>query len=268
MQAGPEHRGSGGHDGIVKILLLDIESSPNIAHVWGLRDQTVSINQLIASSYVMCWAAKWYGDKEVTFDSVHRSKPRKMLSRIHALINEADAVVHYNGKSFDMPTLNKEFIVHKFPPPSPYKQIDLYRVARAEFRFPSNKLEYIARTLGLGEKTRHEGHELWVKCMAGDPDAWERMEVYNRNDVVLLEEVYKRMLPWIRQHPNHGLYDEPGLPVCPNCGSARLQRRGFSRQLTNKFARYCCNDCGTWSREAVGELPKEDRQNIMRRDLG
>lgn len=249
----------------MKLLLLDIETAPNVAHVWGLYQQNVGINQLIDSSYVMCWAAKWYGEKVVHFDSVNRSRPRSMLGRIHKMISEADALVHYNGTSFDIPTLNKEFLLYSMKPPAPTKQVDLYRVARRQFRFPSRKLEYIAKSLGLGEKTKHEGHELWIKCMAKDQDAWARMEKYNRNDVTLLEAVYERMRPWIQQHPNYGLYDEPGIPVCPNCGGGKLQRRGYARTLVNKYARYQCNDCGTWTREAPSELPKEDRQLIMRR---
>lgn len=248
----------------MRLLLLDIETAPNIAHVWGLWQQNVAINQLIDSGYVMCWAAKWYGESEIAFDSIHRSKPLKMLKGIHKLISECDAVVHYNGKSFDIPTLNKEFIVHEMPPPPPYKQIDLCQVAKATFRFPSNKLEYIARTLGLGEKTKHEGHELWVKCMNNNPEAWGRMEEYNRNDVALLESVYERMRPWVRVHPNHGLYDEPGIPVCPKCGSGHLQRRGFARTALHKYARYQCKDCGSWTRESYNELPKPDRDLIMR----
>jgi hypothetical protein len=252
----------------MRLLLLDIETAPNLVHVWGLWQQNVGTNQIIASGYVLCWAAKWYGEKEVMFSSIHDTSPKKMLVGIHKLINEADAVVHYNGRSFDMPTLNKEFMVHGMQPPSPYKQVDLCRVAKEEFRFPSNKLEYIAKTLGLGEKTKHEGHELWIKCMDGQPEAWARMEKYNRNDVVLLEAVYERMRPWIKSHPNHGLYDEPGVPVCTNCGSGRLIRRGFARTILNKYARFQCRECGTWVRGADMELPKEDRQKIMRRDRG
>ena len=170
----------------MKILLLDIETSPNTAHVWGLWQQNVSINQLMESSYVLCYAAKWLNSDEMLFDSVQQSKPKAMLKGIHGLLNEADAVVHYNGTKFDIPTLNKEFLLHRYAPPSPYKQIDLLRVVRSQFRFPSNKLDYVAQRLGLGQKHAHEGHELWVKCMNGDKDAWKRMADYNIQDVILL----------------------------------------------------------------------------------
>ena len=73
----------------MKLLMLDIETSPNTAHIWGLRDQYISPEHLLESSYVLCWAAKWYGDKEVMFDSVHQSREKTMLKKIHNQIGRA-----------------------------------------------------------------------------------------------------------------------------------------------------------------------------------
>lgn len=222
----------------------------------------------MAAGYTLCWSAKWYGDTQVHFDSIYESSDRVMLKGIHRLLDEADVVVTYNGDRFDLPTLSKDFITHGMMPPAPYKSVDLCTVAKKRFRFPSNKLGYIAKALGLGEKVRHQGHQLWIDCMAKKPDAWALMREYNIQDVVLLEAVYNRMRPWIRSHPNHGLYDEPGLPVCPTCGGGHLQRRGYARTQINKFARYQCLDCGSWTREAISEIPHEDRMVMMRPDLG
>lgn len=197
------------------------------------------------SSYVMCWAAKWLGEEDVMFDSVHVSKPKAMLRRIHELISAADAVVHYNGTKFDMPTLNKEFLLHNMNPPAPYKQIDLLKQVRSQFRFPSNKLDYVSQRLGLGKKTSHEGHELWVKCMNKDKDAWKRMEEYNKQDVILLEKLYVRLLPWIKNHPNHNHSSDEH--VCPTCGSHNIQKRGTAVTTTASYQRYQCRSCGSWS---------------------
>jgi DNA polymerase elongation subunit (family B)/predicted RNA-binding Zn-ribbon protein involved in translation (DUF1610 family) len=248
----------------MKILLLDIETAPNLVHVWGLWNQNVGINQIMAAGYVMCWAAKWHGSKEVMFDSVYASTQKRMLKRIHKLLDEADAVVHWNGAKFDIPTLNKEFVSLEMTPPAPYKQIDLLKTARAQFKFPSNKLDYIGQALGLGQKVKHSGHELWIRCMAKEPQAWKEMEAYNRQDVILLEKVYERLMPWVKNHPNHGVYDEAGIPVCPNCGHHHLQRRGKERTQCNVYARYQCTNCGKWSREPITEMPREDRLRIMR----
>ena len=201
----------------MKTLLLDLESAPNTAHVWGLFNTNVSTKQLMESSYVLCWAAKWLGSDKVIFSSVQKTDPKEMLGKIHALLDEADAVIHYNGTKFDIPTLNKEFLIHGLNPPSPYKQIDLLRVVRQQFRFPSNKLDYVSQRLGLGEKTEHAGHKLWIECMANVPAAWRKMKEYNMNDVVLLEKLYQRLLPWIKNHPNHSVFS--GKRVCTKCSS-------------------------------------------------
>lgn len=228
----------------MKILLLDIESSPNTAHIWGLWNQNIGISQLMESSYVMCWAAKWLGNDEVMYDSVYNSSPKRMLKKVHKLLNEADAVIHYNGTKFDIPTLNKEFLLNGMTPPAPYKQIDLLKVARNQFKFPSNKLDYVAKALGVGQKIRHPGHELWVRCMNGDSEAWELMEEYNKFDVVLLEKVYNRLIPWIKNHPNHGLHTPDA--VCPNCGGNHYQHRGYYHSKSMSYRRFQCQDCGHW----------------------
>lgn len=236
----------------MKILLVDIETAPNVAYVWGLFKENIPIQRIVDSGYVLCWAAKWLGDDEVMFDSIHRSRPKRMLQRIHKLLDDADAVVHYNGTRFDIPTLNKEFLLHKLTPPSAYRQIDLFQTAKSRFRFVSNKLDYIAQQLGVGKKHVHEGFELWVRCMNKDAEAWKSMETYNKQDVTLLEQVYYLFRPWIRNHPNTGIYLGDGSSVCPACGSEHLVRRGFAFTTTGRYQRYCCSDCGHWSRSRCG----------------
>lgn len=245
---------------MMKILLLDIETSPNTAYVWKLFKETIPLARLIDSSEVLCWSAKWLGDKKVMFDSVFHSSPKRMLSNIHKLLDEADAVVHYNGKSFDIPTLNKEFLVYDFPPPAPYKQIDLINTARSQFRFTSNKLDYICQRLGLGQKTE-TSFQLWVDCMNKDPDAWKKMEKYNRNDVLMLEALYNKLLPWIRNHPNVGLYKKKSL-CCPHCGSTHFHSRGYSYTSTCRYNRFRCTACGTWFRDRVNNMKEERYSNV------
>lgn len=246
----------------MKTLILDIETAPNLVHVWGLWNQNVGIPQIIGSGYVMCWAAKWYGDPDVMFGSCFKKKPLSMLRGIHALLDDADAVVHYNGTKFDIPTLNKEFLLYGLTPPAPYKQIDLLKTARGQFKFPTNKLDYVARTLKVGKKLDHAGHELWIKCMNGDPDAWKTMEEYNKNDVLILEKVYEKLKPWIKDHANLSLYQDE--MVCPNCGSNKYHRRGFAYTKTAKYVRFQCTDCGNWFRGGKSQAkgPEEKFVNV------
>lgn len=230
----------------MKLLFLDIETSPNQVFTWGIWEQNISINQMITSSKTMCWSAKWLGSKDVMYSSIYETSEKKMLQGIHQLLDEADTVITYNGRKFDLPTLNKEFLLTDMKPPSPYKQIDMLQVARRVFRFQSNKLDYVAQQLGLGEKTQHEGFQLWVKCMDKDPKAWATMKKYNKNDTLLLEKVYNKMLPWIPGHPNQNLYGV--VNSCPSCGSKKMQKRGTAVSVSVKYQRLQCLDCGKWAR--------------------
>ena len=238
----------------LKILAADIETAPHTAHVWGLFKQTVSLSQLQETGRVLCFAWRWLGEKgQVEFIS-ERDGRKKMIDKAHKLLSEADVVVTYNGKRFDIPTLNKEFLEAGLPPPAPYKQVDLYVTAKRQFRFASNKMDHLARQLGIRSKVRHSGHELWVRCMAGDKAAWEKMERYNKRDVLILDKLYHKLLPWIVSHPNVALYkDETKHPVCPNCGSTRLHSRGLAVLKTFTYRRYSCQQCGTWSRNRLSE---------------
>ena len=236
----------------MRILLLDIETAPNTAYVWGLFKENIPLARIIASGYVLCWAAKWLDGNEVIFSK--QSDPN-MLHRIWALLDEADVVVHYNGRKFDIPTLNKEFIKNDMTPPSPYRQIDLLTVVRSQFKFTSNKLSYVAEYLGLTKKVSSVGFETWIACMEGNEQAWNEMEVYNRGDVITLQDLYIKLLPWIKNHPNYSLYKQQ--TVCPNCGGNHLNKRGTAHTVGGIYQRYRCMDCGTWSRSIKNEGTKK-----------
>jgi len=226
----------------LRILTIDIENSPNIAHVWGLFKQNVSLSQLQESARTISFAAKWYGEPEVQFYSEYHHGHQAMVEAAWKLVNEADMVVGYNSKNFDMKHLNREFLEAGLGPVSSYKDIDLLQAARSRFRLTSNKLDYVAGVLGLGSKTAHEGHSLWVKCMAGDPDAWERMKEYNMQDVVLTEKVYDALRPWIKGHPHMGLFLGKNSG-CPNCGSDNARPAGVAMAIVTAYNEYRCMDC-------------------------
>ena len=235
----------------MKILALDIETRPNVALVWDLWSSAPVPPQAVTEATTMlCWAAKWIGDPTVHFRSTFHDNEKKMVKEIWKLLGEADAVVHYNGSKFDIPYLNMEFVRHKLGPPSPYKQIDLYKFVKKSFSFPSKKLVYVSREFGLEGKIEHEGFALWKKCIDKDPDAWTRMRKYNIRDVELLEDLYTKLRPWGYGLPSYGAMS--GTDVCPACGSDQLQRRGWEYTKTGRYQRYFCK-CGKWSRATKRE---------------
>lgn len=233
----------------IKILFLDIEISPVLAAVWGLWNQNINPQNILGNSEVLSWAAKWHGSDEVEYSSRGMTSKRYMLTEVYKLLEEADVVVTYNGDRFDLPILSQEFMMLGLPPPAPYASIDLLRTMRRRFRGTSNKLDYWLQRLDIGAKIQHRGPQLWIDCMNGDKEAFKEMEDYNIHDVVELEKLYDRVLPWIPNHPNRASGHD-GI-VCPHCESAKVQARGFTKPTKAGlvYQRYQCRDlpkCGTW----------------------
>lgn len=204
--------------------------------------------------YIMCFSAKngehitkglpdYPGYKKGSEDD------RKLVKELWHLLDKAEIVVAQNGDAFDLKKINARFAYHKLPPPSPYRTVDTLKVARKYFAFSSNKLDHLGASLGLGRKLEHEGFPLWRRCMLGDKKAWKKMKAYNKQDVLLLEKVYFRFLPWIKNHPNLNTYSDS--TVCPKCGSKELLKRGYQFNQTTKYARIQCKSCGGWSRSPV-----------------
>lgn len=232
-----------------RILVFDLENSPGLGWFWGQTWKT-DIIDVVESARVMCWAAKWRGapTRQIEFRSTFHDGRQVMLERAASLLDEADAVVSYNGAQHDSPHITTEFIREGVEIPSPYREIDLLKVTRGKLKLHSNRLASAGREFGIGAKIAHEGFGLWLKCMADDEAAWARFKRYNCGDVVLTEKYYDLLRPLIpqSQHPNWNLYCDGD--VCPICGSGALVRRGVQPTTVSLFQRYRCGDCGKWSR--------------------
>jgi hypothetical protein len=241
----------------MKILLLDIETAPNTAWIWDTKPQWIPPSQIKESSYTLCWAAKWLGSRDMMWA---RSSGKKgihrvgMLREIHSLLDQADAVIHFNGRKFDVPKLNTDFLLHRIPPYAPFRQMDLILTMRSKFKFTSNKLDYLCKQMKLGEKLDHEGQELWSKCMDNDPQAWKTMEAYNKHDVVITERLYHEILPWIKDHANYTLFSPSRTGVqCPKCGKSDYQSRGWDYTQTRRYRKYKCKACLGWFRSVSSD---------------
>jgi hypothetical protein len=233
-----------------RVLLIDIETSPNLVYTWGLWNQNIGINQIVEPTRMLCFAAKWLGEPGVMFHrATSDADQRSLVAAAYDLLDEADVVIHYYGSRFDVPHLYREFLVHELAPPSPFKQVDLKFAVSKRFKFPSNKLQFVSQAIGLSGKEETGGFDLWRGCMNGDSKSWKTMEKYNRRDVTLLEEVYEHLLPWIPNVPHRHLYDA-GAGDCPNCGGNDVYEAGLYRTPLSVFTKYRCTDCGSWFRSS------------------
>jgi hypothetical protein len=253
-----------------KVLIYDIETAPILAHVWGLWENNVSLSQIVSDWHVLSWSAKWLGDppSKVMYMDQRNAKrvedDKAILQGIWDLLNQADIVITQNGKSFDQKKLNARFIMSGFQPPSSYKHIDTKQIASKHFGFSSNKLEYMTDKLCTQfKKSKHKkfpGHEMWVECLAGNIEAWKEMESYNKYDVLSLEELYTKLIPW-ENTINFNAYHDELDHVC-KCGSKAFSKNGFYYTSAGKYQKHKCKSCGAEHRDKENLFSKEKRASL------
>lgn len=233
-----------------KILLLDVECAPTTAYVWGRWDQSVSQKQVVHEGYLLTYSAKWLGQSTIVSNRIYEAQNDEVLIReLAELMSEADLVVAHNAQKFDIPLIKTRMVTLGMTPPSPSKIVDTLRIAKAEFRFPSNSLDSIAAYLGLQRKVSHSGFELWTRCMAMEDEAFEEMLEYNIQDVVVLEEVYMKLRAWSKTHPNVALFEPVGKMRCVCCGGNKLNLIDKKYYTSvSEFDVYKCGDCGKMNR--------------------
>lgn len=253
-----------------KVLLFDIETAPMLGYVWSLWENNVSLDQLHSDWHVLSWSAKWLGDKpsQIMYQDQRNAKvvsdDRNILKGIWKLLDEADIVITQNGKAFDHKKLNARFVYHGFQPPSTYRHIDTMLIAKKHFAFTSNKLAYMSDKLCTKYKklkpSKFPGFSMWLECLAGNKAAWREMEKYNKYDVLALEELYTKLIPW-DSSINFNAYSDDVVTSC-KCGSIDIIKNGYSYTNLGKFNRYKCKSCGAETRSRENLLSKDKKKAL------
>lgn len=235
-----------------KVLVIDIETKPMTAHVWGLKDQNIALNQIVEDWSLMAFAAKWLGNEKVTYFDTFKLSEKEVLERVWKLVDTADILITQYGSGFDAPRLNSRFIMYGMKPPSPYKHLDTYRIAKKSFAFTSNKLEYLTDKLCIKyKKLRHKkfpGMSLWTECLKGNKKAWAEMKLYNIHDVLSTEELYLKLKAWAPDSAPRPYNAGDPTRQCEICNeSGHVVKAGFHKKKIGTYQRYHCEDCGAWT---------------------
>lgn len=231
------------------IIVYDIETFPAEAAVWGNKMWDENLIEILKPYELASFAYKQLGKgNPVVVESREGQKSDKQLiQKLHKVLDNADVIIAHNGDRFDIKKGNTRMVKHGILPYTPGKTIDTLKVAKNNFAFTSNKLDDLAKFLGVKGKMKHSGYSLWKKCREeDDAQSWETMRKYNAVDVLVLEEVYLKLRPWIKNHPNMGIL--LGINgACPNCGSTQLQSKGYRMTTTGQQKRFRCMGCGKQS---------------------
>ncbi len=252
---------------IPNVLVLDIETAPIQAYVWGMWKQNLSLDSIESDWFILTWAAKWLYDDNAFGEALSPGEAiteddGRIIKILWDVLEKADIVITHNGDKFDIKKINARFIEHGLGPVSPFKSIDTLKVSRKQFAFTSNKLDALAKKFGFDSKHKMT-FQTWKDCLKGNETALNKMLRYNVQDVLVLENVYYKLRPWISNHPNLGLYMIDNTFRCPNCHSTHLKEVGNSLTSISKFKAYRCGSCGAISRERSTVLSTKQNKTLL-----
>lgn len=242
-----------------KILIYDIETSLQPVAVFDLiGNDYINHDNILGNRHLisMCW--KWLGEKTVHSVSLLDDPKRfakdphddlHVVKVAHDVMSKADVIVAHYGDQFDKKYIDTRILFHGLSALPPIPSIDTKKVASAKFRFNSNKLDYIGQFLGLGKKIKTD-HQLWLDIMQGSKKALREMVAYNKQDVVLLEKVFLKLMPFMPNYVNRELF---GLGGCPRCGSSKIQSRGLHKAISRVYRRWQCQACQGWFKSSKAE---------------
>lgn len=264
------------HEDGFKMVFLDLEVAPSVVLAFNMFKHFSSPDHIIQFPYVLTAAWNWLHepedvihsrsllDYEVFEKDIHDDS--ELIYDLWKVLDEADIVVAQNAK-FDIGWFNQQCALYSIPEPSPYRIICTLKGDKQNFSLPSNSLGYVVKYFRLEqEKLKHDGIDLWKRCMAGKKDAFEDMLTYNRGDIPTLRNLYLTTRAHIEKHPNLAMYYKDGKTRCPVCGGEHIQELEGKLAFTNlsKYSSYRCLDCGTVKRSAQALNSSEQRKNQMR----
>ena len=232
-----------------RLLFYDIETSHNIVATFNLFEHgPINHQAILQERFIICASWKWSDESKVHSVSILDGKEgipgdRVVVQALHKVLSEADAIVGHYADNFDIKFFNTRALANGLQPIHDVIQIDTYKIAKRKFKFNSNRLDYIAKFLGF-EGKKHLGLDCWLSCLSGDRSAIKQMLAYNRHDVVILEQIYRVLAPFVPSPINHQLFNPNA--ACPRCGGSDVMCRGWAFAKTRRYQRFQCKSCTGW----------------------
>jgi len=234
----------------VRRLFWDIETSPNIALTWRTGYKlSVPPENILRERAIICICYKWEGENKTHSLEWNKGCDKKLLQKFGKVAAKADELVAHNGDKYDLRFFQGRHLINGLPPMPEHKTVDTLVIARRRFMLNSNKLDYIAKVLGLGGKGKTEFG--WWRSILLDncPKAMAKMVRYCKRDVRVLEQVFHKLASYHAPKTHAGVADGLDRWTCPSCGGIHV-RQNKRVVSTAGISRYemLCSDCGKYYR--------------------
>lgn len=255
-----------------KIFCGDVETSASIVYSFSRFKAFVKPDQVIQEPYLLTFAGKFVGNPNIIscklsdfdeFKADHTNDYQLVLA-LWKILDECDIFVAHNLR-FDAGWFNQRCLFWGMMPPSPYKIICTLKELKQICALPSNSLAASANYFQLpNRKLDNAGWSLWQRCMEGDPLAFIEMETYNIGDITTLEDLYMKLRPFMKMHPNVALYQDNHSEACVACGSEKLVAIPGKSSYTqlSEFEVLRC-ECGKLNRRRINLRTKDQMKTTL-----
>lgn len=237
-----------------KILALDVEMSYNISYHYDQWGVNIPWSRIKQRQFMICAAWQWVGEKKRHAVSILDDPKRfksdhtddyHVVKTLWDLMNQADAVLAYNGIGFDFKEILTAAAKHDLGPLHNFVPLDPFRIAKAKFRFKGgNSLANLCDFFGLPQKSKVEEKD-WIGATEGNVQSIKKIVKYNLDDLPPLLGIWEKIKPYVPSKLNMNLFVDPITQpeVCAHCGGAELeQHRVRHFKITGARYQYKCKD--------------------------
>ena len=234
-----------------KILIFDIETSYMLVKAYSLKgNDYIAPRNIVKDWHMLSYAGKFRGDDKFFYldqrYTQDKSDDRQLTEGLHDLISSSDVLVGHNLDGFDLKKFNTRAALYNLPPISPKITHDTLKILRKFFALSSNSLDFAAKFLQLkNRKSSHgkfPGDSLWEECLKGNLEAWEECEHYNKQDVLVTEELFDFLAKYEPAINYQSFYQKQKCV----CGGEDFHKDGFKFTRQGRFQVFRCRakSCG------------------------
>jgi DNA polymerase elongation subunit (family B) len=242
-----------------KIFYLDYETCSLIGKFYGSIWQT-NITKVLRNQQIISGSGCWDDGKVFSVGQDDFKGYKKGVFNDYEIVkyfaeesSKADFVVAQNGDAFDIKVLNSRIAFYGLPAIPDVKTFDTKKLTKNAFYLPSYSLKNLAEYFGIKQnKIDIRLTEVEDRCEQGDKSAWAELKRYGKRDSVVLREVFKKILPYVKFNSHQTVFSANAQCSNPLCLSHNLGVHYKKRRVVGGWkTQYQCKDCGRYTTSKV-----------------